>query len=103
MTHIGVIGSKTFGMYTQQIEQSQQFSDIKLSYLGDVRTSNIPELAKTIKKDEYSVLVLGPSDHSVIAPYINIPCYIVQATITDFLQLHGKIRDYRTRRRDRLA
>ena len=94
MIRIGVIGSDTFGLYTKQIDQSHQFPEIHLSYLGDIRTSNIPELARQIKQGGFSVLVIGPMDHAVIAPYINTPCYIVHPTITDFLQLHNQIHDY---------
>ena len=94
MIRIGVIGSKSFDLYTTQITQQQIFPDIELHYLGDVRTSNILELADQVKDGDYQVLVMGPSDHSILEGHITTPCYTVQPTISDFLQLHSKIDDY---------
>ena len=96
MIRLAIIGSKYFGEYIQNIKSSQMFPDVSLNYCGDTLEDSITVLAGRVAESDSQVLLIGPNDYIKIREYINIPYYIVNTTLYDFLTIHEQIDDYPT-------
>ena len=96
MIVMGVIGSDTFRLYTENINKQRLFPEVSLQYLGDVREGKLAHLRKKIADNSCDILLVGHADYSVLHGSIDVPCYTVSPSVPDFVQLHGGIRNYDT-------
>lgn len=97
MKNIIVVGSSYFERYVEQIETANLFPQAKLFFVSDHGNSmniDIGYLIDLIKKEGIQAIVLGPFDYERVEPYVDIPCYVVQPNIQDFLLLHNKVENY---------
>ena len=96
MYKIAVVGSDRFKEYTQQIKETQLFPQVQLFYISNNGTSDemIRAAKHIIRKEKIECLVLGPFDHEIISPHVNILCYAIHPSIRDFLLIHNQIIDY---------
>ena len=97
MKNIIVVGSSYFERYVEQIETANLFPQAKLFFVSDHGNSmniDIGYLIDLIKKEGIQAIVLGPFDYEQVEPYVDIPCYVVQPNIQDFLLLHNKVENY---------
>lgn len=94
MIKLAVVGSATFGNYVENIKALRLFPDVVLNYCGDTLTLGVPDIARKVLESDSQVLVIGPNDYLKIKEYIQLPYYIVNPTLYDFLTIHERITDY---------
>lgn len=94
MIKICVVGSKSFQRYMEEVQLYQEYSNIEFSYHQSSLELNYQELALKVDAEAPDIVLIGPTDHFNIEPYLKTPCYIIHPSIDCFLGLHSRIYDY---------
>lgn len=94
MIKIAVLGSYFYQKFMNEIEAEGMFDNVQLSYINTWGITDYTLIPKMLESTDYNALIMGPIDYSHYANVVQIPCYVVSPSVSDFLLLHKMIKDY---------